>query len=74
MTVELKGKPEPLRLALSLNLLNLVHAVLDSPLVATRIRIGTLAEDRSTVITRGGTIRVGRADALPGEKVVVYEV
>lgn len=74
MSVEQKGEVSPIRQASTLSVSNFAYAVLDSPVFRMRIRIGRLAEDGKTVITKRGTILVDKADAKPGQKVVVYEI
>ena len=74
MGVEQKEGFQPFRQASTLSIPNVINAFLDSPIARTRISIGTLAEDGRTVMTKRGTVQVDRAEARPGQKVVVYEI
>jgi len=73
MSIEQSGEFRPFRQANPLTIPNVIGAILDSPITRTRIRIGTLAEDGKTVMLKQGTLQVDRADAQPGQRVVVHE-
>jgi hypothetical protein len=74
VTAEQETRLRPLSIADLFNVPNLIYAVLDSPMFHARISVGVLSEDRKTVRTRKGPIVVDRADAEPGQKVVVHEI
>jgi len=74
MSAEHKDRPTAFRQAIPLSIPNVFHALVDSPIFLPHIKFGTLSEDGKTVLIRGGHIQVDRAEATPGEKVVVYEV
>ena len=73
MTAEQTNESRPFRQAITLTVPNVISAILDSPFLRLKISTGTLAEDGKTVTTKRGAIEVNRADAQPGQKVVVYE-
>jgi len=68
------NRPKPILTANPYNLGNLFFAVVDSPIFRTRIHIGTLDSDGRAVKTKKETIKVDRANAQPGQKVIVHEV
>ncbi|OGM56599.1 hypothetical protein A3E46_00910 [Candidatus Woesebacteria bacterium RIFCSPHIGHO2_12_FULL_46_16] len=74
MSAEHIDRPGAFRQAIPLSIPNVFYALFDSPVLRPRIKFGTLSGDGKTVIVRNGNIQVDRADANPGEKVVVYEV
>jgi hypothetical protein len=68
-----QGEVKPFVYAYKLNLPNLVNAFLDSPIVHSRIHIGTLGQDGKIVNTGKTTIVADNVSAKPGDRVVTYE-
>lgn len=56
------------------SLLNLLSAFFDSPIIRTRIHIGTLDKDGKTVITGKKSIQADNVEAKPGDKVITHEI
>ena len=69
-----QGKFEPIVIAEKLNLRNLVHAILDSPVVGTHIHVGRLGKESKTVKTRNGDVPVDQVYANPSDLVITHEI
>ena len=72
--MSIESRIPPFMYAEKFSFKNLVGALLDSPILRTRIHIGKVALDGKTVQTRSGDLSPNHIDASPGEKVVTHEV
>jgi hypothetical protein len=74
MTPENRGNDPSFIYALPLNLENAIESVLDTPVgkIKNGIHIGTLKND-NTIVVKGSVIKIDRALANPGEKVITHD-